>query len=246
MATEASPVGGYPAARGELPEALAGLTVLVPDGMRVTSRADTAYHLVRDRVVTLALPPGSALSEPELMAELGLGRTPVREALRRLADDGLITILPRRGMVVAPVEAGDLADISEVRQDLEALAARCAAERATAADRARAEALLDELRQVPGSARALIRLDQRVHRWMYAAAHNPFLAGTLDHYLVLSLRLWFLGLDRVTRLDEAVREHRDLIRAVLTGDGDAAATVARGHVRGFQRDISRVLSGLHG
>lgn len=223
---------------------LAGLTVLVPDGVRVASRAETAYYLIRDLVVTLEMPPGSPVSEPELMARLGLGRTPVREALRRLADDALVTIWPRRGMVVASVDARDLASISEVRLGLEGLAARLAAERATAADREAAGGLLAGLEQVTEDQRELIRLDQRIHRFVHRAAHNRFLAGTLEEYLILSLRLWFLGLDRVHRLDDAVAEHRDLLEAIVAGDGERAESVLGAHIGGFQRDIGRVISGL--
>lgn len=222
---------------------LAALTVGVPDGVRVTSRAGTAYYLIRDLVVTLEMPPGSPVSEPELMSRLGLGRTPVREALRRLADEGLITIWPRRGMVVASVDTRDLASISEVRLELEGMAARLAADRASSGDREAAERLLADLERVPDDQRELIRLDQRIHRFVHRAAHNRHLAGTLEEYLVLSLRLWFLGLERVSRLDEAVREHRDLLAAIVAGDGEAAERVVREHIGGFETDIGRVLSG---
>jgi DNA-binding GntR family transcriptional regulator len=224
---------------------LTDLVVLVPAGVQVTSHADAAYYRIRDLVVTLELPPGEPVREQELMERLGLGRTPVREALHRLADDGLIKIWPRRGMVVAGVEPRDLADLTEVRLDLEGLAARLAAQRATTAQRTAAEELIASLAQVADTddPRALIRLDQQVHRFVYAAAHNRMLAATLGEYLVLSLRLWFLGLDRVHRLDEAVREHRDLLGAVVAGDGETAERVAREHVRGFQREIGAVLAG---
>lgn len=222
---------------------LAVLTVLVPDGVPVRSRADTAYFLIRDLVVTLAMPPGSPVDERALMERLGLGRTPVREALRRLADEGLITIWPRRGMVVAPVDARDLAAISAVRLELEGLAARLAAERAGEGVRRDSAALAAELGKVSSDPHELIRLDQRIHRCVFTAAGNRYLSATCEEYLILSLRLWFLGLERVHRLDEAVREHRDLLDAVAAGDPDAAERTVRDHIRGFQAEIGRVLSG---
>src|SRR5699024_7723351 len=125
--------------------ALAGLTVLVPPGTPVRSLSALAYYRLRDLVVTLELPPGSVLDEGELRDRLQLGRTPVREAVHRLAREGLVTVFARRGTVVAPVDVRDLTHVSEVRGELEPLGARLAAQRADAADRRRARELLAEI-----------------------------------------------------------------------------------------------------
>jgi len=224
---------------------LDGLTVLVPDGARTDSLSSVAYYLVRDLIVTLDLAPGTPLVERALMQRLGLGRTPVREALRRLADEGLVAIYPRRGMVVAPVDVRDLASVCEVRVEMEGFAARLAAERATGRDRDEAGALVSDLGRLPEESdeRALIRFDQRVHHFVHRCAHNAYLQDTLGAYLTLSLRLWFVGLDQVSRLDEAIREHREMLQAIGDGDGDRAAEVARAHVAGFQHEIGQVISG---
>ena len=89
--------------------------------------------------------------------------------------------------------------------------------------------------------RALIDLDQRIHRHVYHCAHNPFLEETLNEYYVLTLRIWFLALDRVARLDDAVSEHRELLDAIRGGDGDRAEDAMRRHVAGFENAIRRVL-----
>ena len=177
------------------------------------------------------------------MERLGLGRTPVREALRLLAREGLIEAYPRRGMIVSAVDAGDLTALSEVRAALEPLAARLAAERATAAERSETDALLAELTRAAGGRdeRKLIELDQRIHRHVYGCSHNPFLAATLDEHYVLALRVWFLALDRVPRLAAAVQEHRALLSAIRDGDGDTAERVAREHVLGFDAAIRQAL-----
>ena len=177
------------------------------------------------------------------MERLGLGRTPVREALRTLAQEKLVTVYPRRGIVVSPVDVGDLGALSEARLALESFAARCAAERASAEDRAIARALLDELPGVgdAGDERALIELDQRIHRHVYRCAHNPFIESTLEEYYVLTLRIWFLALDRVARLDDAVTEHRDLLQAICDGEAARAEDVMRRHIEGFERAIRAVL-----
>ena len=224
---------------------LDALTVLVEPDTRADSLSVVAYYLIRDLIVTLKLQPGTPLHERSLMQRLELGRTPVREALRRLADEGLVVIYARRGMVVAPVDARDLASICEVRVQLEGFAARLAADRATRTDRADATALVRELDRLPHESdeRALIRFDQRVHHLVHRATHNGYLRDTLGEYLTLSLRLWFLGLDRVSRLDDAIREHRELLAAISDGDGERAEGVARRHVTGFQREIARALVG---
>src|SRR5947199_10665499 len=111
----------------------------------VSSLADRAYLSIRDLIVSLELPPSALIDERQLVETLGIGRTPVREALRRLAQEQLVEVFPRRGMFVTGVDVRDLARISEVRQALEPAAARLAAERATADERAELRALLTEI-----------------------------------------------------------------------------------------------------
>jgi DNA-binding GntR family transcriptional regulator len=177
------------------------------------------------------------------MERLGLGRTPVREALRTLAQEKLVEVYPRRGVVVSPVDVGDLGSLSEARIVLESFAARLAAERANADDREVARSLLAQLPDIAAAhdERALIGLDQRIHRHVYRCAHNPFVESTLNEYYTLTLRIWFLALDRVARLDDAVTEHRALLAAICDGDADGAEAVMRRHIEGFERAIRAVL-----
>jgi len=213
-----------------------------PEATEARSLSDQAYYRIRELIVTLELPPGSLVNERELMEQLGLGRTPVREALRTLARERLVVVYPRRGMFVSPVDVGDLAGLSEVRLTLESHAARLAAERATAVELDETDALLAEL---DGSAthdeRSLIDLDQRLHRHVYRCAHNPFLEATLNEYYMLTLRIWFLVLDRVVRLGDAIQEHRELLEAIRDRDPERAEDVMRRHVEGFEQAIRRVL-----
>jgi DNA-binding GntR family transcriptional regulator len=219
------------------------LSIHQPEAADARSLSDQAYYRIRELIVTLGLPPGSLVSERDLMERLGLGRTPVREALRALARDCLVEVYPRRGMFVSSVEVRDLAGLSEVRMTLEPRAARLAAERATDDDRARIAILLKELEHVRDkpNERALIALDQRIHRHIYECTHNPFLAATLNEYYVLTLRIWFLALDRVARLEDAIREHRELLVSIRAADGDRAEEAMRRHISGFETAIRRVL-----
>jgi DNA-binding GntR family transcriptional regulator len=212
-----------------------------PEADTARSLSDQAYYRLRELIITLELPPGSAINERDLMERTGLGRTPIREALRTLAHARMVEIFPRRGVLVAGVNAGDLAGLSEVRRLLEPPAARAAAARRTAADRAETVALLAELAEADGDERSLIELDQRIHRHVYRCTHNEFLERTLEEYYVLTLRIWFLALERVARLEAAVGEHRDLLVAISDGDADRAADVMGRHVSGFERAIRDVL-----
>src|SRR4051812_18469331 len=109
------------------------------------SLADRAYYAIRDMIVSLELRPGSVISERDLMERVGAGRTPTREALRRLAQERLVEVSPRRGMFVTSVEIHDLAAVSAVRGALESHAARLAAGRATDGERDALDLLIGEL-----------------------------------------------------------------------------------------------------
>ena len=154
--------------------------VLQPSSFEPTSLADRAYHAIREMIVSLELRPGAVVDEPRLMERLGIGRTPTREALRRLAQEGLVEVYPRRGMFVTPVEIQDLASLADVRSVLESSAARFAADRATDDDREAVDGLLDDLdRHDELDQRELMALDERIHRQVYRCAHNAFLEATL-------------------------------------------------------------------
>jgi DNA-binding GntR family transcriptional regulator len=199
--------------------------------------ADRAYLAIRGLIVSLELPPGAVIDERELMQRLGLGRTPVREALRRLSQEQLVEVFPRRGMFVTNVDVRDLARISEVRLALEPEAARLAADRATDEERDELAALGDRIKRGAD----LMGLDEQIHRAIYAAAHNDLLEKTLGEYYVLALRIWAIALDRAEDLEEAVEAHRDLIQAIVVGNGERAAATMRAHVEDFEQAMRKVL-----
>jgi DNA-binding GntR family transcriptional regulator len=201
--------------------------------------ADRAYVAMRDLIVTLRLAPGSALREEELMRSLSLGRTPLREAVKRLALEGLVEVRPRSGTYVTHVEATDIVHIAEVRAELEAQAARLAARRMDDALRATAVALDAELRAIEGTTGidAYMRLDERVHHFVWEAAGNPYLLDALERLWALSLRIWHLVLERVAALPAAVHEQRALLDALIAGDARRAAARMREHVQAFEAEI---------
>jgi DNA-binding GntR family transcriptional regulator len=215
---------------------------LVESADSARSQSEEAYLRIRERIVSLDMRPGSVVNEGRLREELKIGRTPIREALQRLARENLVRSIPHRGTFVTDVNITDLARITEVRVVLEAHAARLAAERMSGADRKCFTDLLRVLEQGPSvDQRELMRLDQQIHRQIYVAARNPFLESTLERYFNLSLRLWYLVLDRNVSLREALEEHIELLRAILAGDKDRADESMRRHVTGFEREIRKVL-----
>jgi DNA-binding GntR family transcriptional regulator len=218
------------------------LHTVVLQSASARSQGERAYLLIRDQIVTLRLAPGSVIEEARLRQELGLGRTPIREALQRLAHENLVSFVPHRGTFVSDINLTDLHRLTEVRTEMEGYAARLAAERATARDRTQMEALMDELRTIDeADVHNLMRLDQRIHRLVYQATRNQFLQAMLEEVFNLSLRIWFLGLDRGVRIKQAVEEHRQLLDAIVSRDAHKAESVMRQHVMGFEHAIRKVL-----
>ena len=212
------------------------------DSVEATSArlvADRAYDELRDRIVTLRLAPGTVLREDGLMREMGIGRTPLREAVKRLALENLVAVQPRRGTFVTGVEAADIVNISEVRAELESYAAELAALRMNDAARGHAEELLQEIDEVtrPHEQEWLMRFDERIHRFTWEASANPYLVETLERYFTHSLRIWYLVLDRVPGLGHSVHDQMHLLNALLERDGGRARAIMREHVLEFQREI---------
>jgi DNA-binding GntR family transcriptional regulator len=206
--------------------------------------AERAYLDLRDRIVTLRLAPGTVLREDALMREMGIGRTPLREAVKRLALENLVAVQPRRGTFVTAVEAADIVNISEVRAELESYAAELAALRMNGEARGAAEELLQEIDEVtrPHAQEWLMRFDERIHRFTWEATGNPYLLETLERYFTHSLRIWYLVLDRVPGLGHSVHDQMHLLEALLERDGDRAGTIMREHVLEFQREILAAFS----
>ena len=202
--------------------------------------ADRAYVQLRDQIVTLAIPPGAPINEEAIGRDLAIGRTPLREAIKRLALENLVAVYPRRGTFATAIDITDLAHVSDVRVQLEGHAALRAAQRLTPEQREELERLLDGLER-DGDAEALMRLDAEVHRFIYRCAGNPYLRDTLERFLNLSLRIWHLALGRLPHLPERVHEHVALLHAIRDGEADRARTIAAEHVARFEDEIRGVL-----
>lgn len=209
-------------------------------------RVDTqrAYALIREKITTLELAPGAAVNDQALADELGLELPTVHEALKLLAHDGLIAIRPK-GIYVVDVDAPDLEQLSELRLLLEAFSARCAAERATADDLVVLDALCQEQASVNADERRrLFEVDHKFHQAVAEAAHNKYLAATLERFFGLSQRLWYLALPELEFLPGAVEMHVELVEAIKAGNAERAAGIMRNHVADFYDSVHAVLSDL--
>ena len=210
-----------------------------------TSLAERAYLAIRDRLIMLDIQPGEPIDDEQLAKSLGVGRTPVREALKRLEGDRLVVSYPRRGTFATGMDIADLAHISEIRVQLEPLAARRAADRAPRTTRTELDDLASRVEVIDilrTDRTELMRWDLSVHRAIYRAANNPHLEDVLIRYDNLATRIHCMFLDRLSTTDmHVVTEHVELLRTIAAGDADRADELAREHVLGFERAIRAVI-----
>lgn len=214
-----------------------------PDVQRV-SLADFAYEELQKKLLTLAIYPGDPIREEALIQELGIGRTPLREALKRLEIDKLVISYPKRGTFATRVEISDLSFISEIRQELEPLAAARAARVASDATRESLRQVVDSIRRQEDSdanIADLLSFDAQVHRQIYRACGNPYLEDSLIRYSNLGTRIWCTVADRLPHLSEHIDGHLDLLQAVIDGNEDLAARLAAEHVRTFEDAVRNAL-----
>ena len=203
--------------------------------------SEQAYQQIRRMIVRLDLAPGDVVREDDLREQLGIGRTPIREALQRLAREHFITVIPRRGMFVSGIEVEELSMLFETRTVLEPYAARLAAARGTDEHWAAMGAALGGVASA-ASNEDLMEVDRSGHEIMWAAAGNRFLVDTLDVLYAQSDRLWHLYLADVADMTHAVDEHTVIMDALRAGDGDRAADLMEEHIRAFDAQIREAVT----
>lgn len=186
---------------------------------------DQAYRLIEEQIVTLRLKPGDVLSEQMLSATFKIGRTPIREALQRLAHEGLVTILPRKGILVTDLNPRHQLLLLEVRRELERLLSRAGAVRATPEQR---EQMQEIARGMDRAAKGnddidFMRLDREFNRLMVDAAHNGYATRSMKLLQGLSRRFWYMHYRQAADLPLCARLHANQARAIAKGNGEAAA-----------------------
>jgi DNA-binding GntR family transcriptional regulator len=185
---------------------------------------ELAYKLIEEAIVTLRLAPGSVISEQSLSDMTGIGRTPIREAVQRLAREHLIIVLPQRGLLVSEMDVVRQLRLLETRREIERLVCRSAAKRATDAERQQFARLAKEF--VTSAAgkddRAFMNADREFNELCLAAARNDFAEGAMRSLHGLSRRFWYLHYKQSAELPEIARLHAAIARAIAEADADSA------------------------
>jgi DNA-binding GntR family transcriptional regulator len=198
-------------------------------GKTIPLLTDRAYERIKHDIIGCLIAPGTEISEAQLCAQYKLGKAPVRMALSRLAHDGLVRAIPRRGYMVTAVTLKDIQDVFELRLMLEPAAARMAAGRVDG-QRLR---MLDEVCRAgyqPGDAKSISRFleaNKAFHVALAQAAGNVRLANAIEQLLDEMTRLLHLGLGLRNRSQEMQHEHRALVKALTRGDGATAERICR-------------------
>ena len=189
---------------------------------------DKAYAQIEEQIVTLQLPPGTVLSELVLADRLGIGRTPIREALHRLSRDGLVNILPRRGVLVSEIDLRSQLRLLEVRRELERLMARAAAERATEEERAQFAEIAKGMQRASDKEDdiSFMRLDQQMNNLISLSARNEFASRSMGLMHGLSRRFWYQHYKEAADLPLCARLHAAVAGAIAERDPDRAAAAS--------------------
>jgi DNA-binding GntR family transcriptional regulator len=208
-----------------------------------TSLRDRAYDTIKHRIITCAFRPGEYINELQLSALLKIGRTPVHQALDRLMIEGMVEVIPRKGVIVKPVSLNEVLQIIEVRLINEPYGARLAAEKGSDADLADIADVLDRTRDSVAvrDVEKLMLLDREFHLLIARAAKNEVLIDLLRNLHERSLRFWFISLNAPTQHEAVQKEHGAIFSAVRRRDPDAAEAAMRRHIESFRTNVSQYL-----
>ena len=219
--------------------------VIYHQGITNGNLSTRAYAEIRNLIVRLELAPGEVVREEALQRQLGIGRTPIREALQRLARDQFVTVIPRRGMLVSSIDVSELSLLFETRAMMEPYAARLACMRGTDADWDEMQRVIDASAAAAGD-EALLEVDRRCHEIIWNAAGNRFLTDTLDVLYAQSDRVWHMYLADVADTRHAVDEHAGILALLRAGDADVVAAALEAHVKSFDAQVrAAVTQRLH-
>ena len=201
----------------------------------VDSLRNRAYQRIKEKIVSGAIPPASLIDEKALSREMKLGYTPIREALRWLALESLVVILPRRGTIVADLNASDLQRIYEIRQELLPFAFRLAAARATPGQILAMETYMEKSNEsiATGDLPELLAVGRKIQSLIIETCHNDFLVEVLERLNTQTLRYWRMERIDVPAFRKEVKQYRRIVAALKVRNQDLAARLVRGIIGGF-------------
>ncbi len=205
---------------------------------------ELVFETLREAIISGQLKPGERLMEIQLADELGVSRTPVREAIRKLELEGFVVMIPRKGAYVADISLKDIADVFELRRALEALAAELAAERATEEEIEQMERCLFELAKVieQKDVAKIVEIDTKFHENLYVASRNQRLGGILSLLSELIQRYRTRTLSNEARMKVALEEHRGLVEALAARDPESARRLAQEHIESAENSLMTLLA----
>ncbi|HTK13512.1 MAG TPA: GntR family transcriptional regulator [Xanthobacteraceae bacterium] len=204
------------------------------------SLSDVAYEAIKHRITTCAFKPGEVINEAGLSVALGIGRTPVHQAIGRLMHEGMVDIIPRKGVIVRPVSLDESLEIIEVRLLNEGYCARLAADRADRDEIAHMTDVLARAGQwiATRNSEQLMRLDREFHIVLARSSKNAILAEYLSRLHDRSLRFWFISLTAPGHHESVQAQHEDILDAIRRRDADGAESAMRSHIEAFRNNLT--------
>ena len=193
---------------------------------------EMVYEELKIQILTGAIVPGTRMMEVDLAEEMGVSRTPIREAIRKLEKEGLVTIEPRRGAYASMISTQDMVEILEVRQDLEGLAAYFAATRMSPVEMEELRDIADNYNKAvaDGSMQDMIQYDTQFHRKIVDSCNNKILVNMVEQLQELVLRFRYIYYDNFRRAENMPEEHQEIIEAIASGDEKRAREAADVHI----------------
>lgn len=212
-------------------------------GQKSVPLNDRAYEIIKHNIITCAYRPGQYVNENIVCTDLNLSRTPVHNAFNRLQLEGLVEMIPRKGIIIKPVSIDEIMGVAEARRINETACAAFASERATKSQLQKMEDILatSEAAGRERDVETLMLCDRDFHSTIAAATHNMTLAEVSRQLQERSLRVWFISLTNAEQLQKVQEEHRAILDAIRSGDPEASRASMDMHIRSFQANIARTI-----
>ncbi len=204
---------------------------------------DIVFDAIKEAILTGRLKPGERLMEVQLAEEMGVSRTPVREAIRKLELEGLVVMVPRKGAYVSGLTLKDAAEVFEIRSSLEGLAAALAAERITDDEIKTLDEILNDIAKAreEGDAETIVKKDMEFHQNLFKASRNKRLAQIIYNLKEQIDRFRIQSLSNPDRVKKLLSEHKAILDAIKKGDAESAERLAKAHIYESEYNVMNML-----